>query len=1058
MLDKYFQDIAKVAKQGDAREESYYPALKNFLDAWATKNKIKAETTAQPKKTDAGNPDFRIWGNKKRVVGYIEAKAPSVTDLDKIEKTEQLQRYLTTFPNVILTNFLEFRLYRNSELVGKVSIGESLVINDLKMAPPIQNEEKFLELLKKFYAFSIPKTTSAKQLASELAKYTRFLRDQVIAQELQEEQIEGTQRMEAYYQSFKKHLITSLDVPQFADLFSQTVAYGLFAARFRAGDDFNRELAYKYIPPTVGILRDVFKFISSDDLSDKMQWTIDDISEVLASTDVKKIINNFYKEGKGRDPIIHFYETFLTEYNPTEREKRGVYYTPEPIVGYITRSVHKLLKSKFDKKDGFATPSVTVLDPAAGTLTFLSEAIRLAIDEYKEKYGNGIGGDKGLIKTHILENFYAFELMMAPYAIGHLKMGFVLDEYKYKLDDKDRFKLYLTNTLDFKKEDEGQFVGMFEEVMAEEAREALKVKEEIPIMVVMGNPPYSGHSENKGDWIMEQMKEYKQINGKPLGEKNPKWLNDDYVKFLRFSQWQIERAEQGIVGFITNHAWLDNPTFRGMRASLLKTFDEIYIYNLHGNSLSKEKTPDGEKDENVFDIRAGVSIVIGIKNNDIKQKQVLYQDLWGKRDNKYEVLDKNDIESTKWQHLTPTEPSYWLVPKSEKGKEQYDLFIPVNKIFPINSVGIVTARDNLTIAKTPEEVWNRVVNFVDMESELARSGFQLGKDAKDWKIKLAQNDLKESGLDKKKIVPILYRPFDVRYTYYTGKSSGFHCRPRPKVMNNMLQPNLALITRRQMLSGNYSYVSVSEGIVSDGVIRSDSKGGESIFPLNCYINDQQKELFGPKNKEPNIDLNLFEMLSHQYEIQSPEHEIFYYIYAVLHSNIYREQYGEFMESDFPRIPFTRNPKLFMQLADLGKTLVDLHLLKHFSLDKPSAKFKGTDDGSVDNIKFLDIQSGAAFTKYANLKLHSKGIVKINDKEYFAGIPKEVWEYQIGGYQVLNKWLKDRKGDKLSAEDIKHYLQIIASITKTIELQKEIDELYPKVEKTLLDINITSEKS
>jgi len=416
-------------------------------------------------------------------------------------------------------------------------------------------------------------------------------------------------------------------------------------ARSRANKNFNRELAYKYIPPTIGILKKVFQFISSSDLPESMEWIIDDIAEVLANSDVKKIISDFYKEGKGRDPIIHFYETFLAEYDPQEREKRGVYYTPEPVVSYITRSIHKLLKDKFKKEDGFATQSVTVLDPAAGTLTFPAFAINLAISEFKNKYGEG--GINSLIKDHLLKNFYAFELMMAPYAVGHLKIGLILNHLNYKLTEDERFNLYLTNTLDFTKEDPNKFPGIFEQTIAKESEEALKIKEDIPIMIVMGNPPYSGSSENKGEWILKKIDDYKQIEGESLKERNPKWIQDDYVKFFRFAQWKIEQTGQGVLGFITNHAWLDNPTFRGMRYSLLKTFDEIYILNLHGSLLKKEKTPEGKKDENVFDIQPGVAITICIRDKNSK-KSIQYGDIWGLREEKYKWLEEHDIEKTEW--------------------------------------------------------------------------------------------------------------------------------------------------------------------------------------------------------------------------------------------------------------------------------------------------------------------------------------------------------------------------------------------------------------------------
>ncbi len=613
-LETYLSEIFKKSRAG-VREESYYKILEELLEKIASADGKKIRVDSFPKKTEAGNPDVRVLNGKKRLIGYIEAKPPTSDNLETIEASEQLQRYRQTFPNLILTNFLEFRLYRSGQLVGKpVQISRPRPFLKHKFDKvPVQNEQQLLDLLERFLSFSTPRIYTPKALAVELAKRTRFLRDEIITQELENGGKEKN-RILGFYQAFQEFLITSLTPKDFADLYAQTITYGLFIARHRfetlkTSQPFNRELAYKHIQPSLGILREIFHFISSTEAPETLKWAVDDIAEVLAAADLGKVVSSFHKEGKGKDPIIHFYETFLAEYDPKEREKRGVYYTPEPVVSYVTRSIDHLLKEKFGKEDGFADTTVTVLDPAAGTLTFPAQAIQLAVEQYQKKYGTG--GVKNLIKDHILKNFYAFELMMAPYAVGHLKIDFVLDSLGYKLGEDERFNLFLTNTLEMKDLEQSQLPGL--EPLSRESKEAGKVKREIPIMVIMGNPPYSGHSENIGDWIMEKIKDYREIEGKSLGERNPKWLQDDYVKFFRFAQWKIERAGAGILGFITNHAWLDNPTFRGMRYSLMKTFDEIYIVNLHGSTLKKEKTPEGGKDENVFDIRPGVAIVLMVK-------------------------------------------------------------------------------------------------------------------------------------------------------------------------------------------------------------------------------------------------------------------------------------------------------------------------------------------------------------------------------------------------------------------------------------------------------------
>jgi predicted helicase len=582
-------------------------------------------------------------------------------------------------------------------LVDKILIARPFIVHQLKTIPPVEKGSDFLDLLEKFFSFSLPKVYDAKTLAIELAKRTRFLKDEVIAEELIEEGT-GKGYILGFYEAFRKYLISGLSKEEFEDLYAQTITYGLFAARTRSENGFNRKLAYDNIPHTIGILRDVFKFISLGDLPKQMEWIIDDISEVLVVTDVKNILHQYFHEGKGKDPIVHFYETFLAEYDPKTREKRGVYYTPEPVVSYIVRSLHQILKEHFKRADGFASDSVTVLDPAAGTLTFLAEAAKLAVEEFVSKYGGG--GRENFIKEHILKNFYAFELMMAPYAIGHLKMSFLLEELGYKLQEDDRFKLYLTNTLEMEELAQTELPGMAS--LSEESHLAGKVKKEQPILVILGNPPYSGISANlsekevtitKGQgyvtnyqiqedkingyyklisqtkkarreikvkqktWIGELIEHYKIIDGQWLKEKNPKWLQDDYVKFIRFAQWKIDQEGEGVLGFITNHSYLDNPTFRGMRQSLMSSFNEIYILDLHGNSLKKEKCPDGSKDENVFDIQQGVAIALFIKKREEqKETKIHYSEIWGLRENKRDWLYLRSLNSI---FLLPEMKGFW---------------------------------------------------------------------------------------------------------------------------------------------------------------------------------------------------------------------------------------------------------------------------------------------------------------------------------------------------------------------------------------------------------------
>ena len=1031
MLKQYLQRILKVARRGDAREESYYSTLETLLNEFAeSTNKKDIHVTSQPKKTDAGNPDFRVWDGKQKIVGYIEAKTPD-KNLDDVEKTEQVKRYKTTFPNFILTNFLEFRFYRDGSLVDKVRIADPILIYSLRGTLFVENEEDFENLLEKFFSFSFPSITAAQPLAVELAKRTRFLRDEVVAEELREEEENGVGKILGFYEAFQTYLIRGLTKQQFADLYSQTITYGLFASRMRCEGDFNRKLAVYDIPRSIGILREMFEFISLGDLPPQLEWIVDEISNVLANVDVKKIFSEFFRNKKGEDPVFHFYETFLAEYDPEERERRGVYYTPKPVVSYIVRSLHLILKEKFDLEDGLANDNVTILDPAAGTLTFIADAIKQAVNEFTSKYGEG--GKEGFIKEHILKNFYAFELMIAPYAIGHLKISFLLDELGIRLQDEE-VKFYLTNTLELEDIEQTSLPGMAS--LAEESRKAGEVKKRIPILIILGNPPYSGISANKGKWITGLIHDYRYVDGKPLGEKNPKWLQDDYVKFIRFAEWKFNQVERGVLGYITNHSYLDNPTFRGMRQHLMKSFDEICVLDLHGNSLKREKCPDGSKDENVFDIRQGVAISFLIKKgtNQKRDCKVFHSEIWGLREKKYERLSSHNISTTKWKKLHPHSQFYFFISRDERFLSIYEKFPKVTEIFPLNGVGMTTARDKFVIDIDKKSLLNRVKHFKNSRysDDKLHTFFQINK-KKGWSIRKAWNTLQKIP-DKeleKHILPILYRPFDIRWIFY---HDAVVWRTVKKIMCHMTKGNLAMCIGRAGqvvgLEKPWNVVYCSEFIEDFNVFY---RGGCANFPLYLY---------GNQDKKPNINRILYKDLENSYGKKPSPKEIFYYIYLILYSNTYRIKYAEFLKTDFPRVPFTTDYNLFSKMGRLGKKLVDLHLLKSELLSHPIAKFQGKADNIVEKPVYKK----------------EEGKVYINKTQYFEGIEQDLWEYQIGGYQVLYKWLKDRKSRKLSLEDIKHYCTVVTALQKTIEIQEEIDKLYPDVEKDIIEFRGNNEQN
>jgi predicted helicase len=1042
MTSAYLKNIAKTTAQGDAREESYYSDLKKYIEAFAESiDKTKTQVTTLPKKTEAGNPDFRIWDGKQHIVGYIEAKKPG-EDLNRIENSEQLKRYRTTFPNLILTDFYEFRLYRNGQFLEKVSIGRQFIAKKLQTIPPLENEEKFISLLEKFFAFSLPKVFSAENLAKELANRTRFLRDEVISKQLEEEEIKKG-RIYGFYDAFKKYLVANLSQKDFADIYSQTITYGLFAARTRGGKEFNRKIAFDLIPPTIGILRDVFEFISLGKAPLQMEVIIDDIAEVLQAADVSKILDEYYKKRKGEDPIVHFYETFLNIYDPTTREKRGVYYTPEPVVKYIVRAVHSLLKTHFNLQDGLASKEVTLLDPAGGTLTFPAEAIKLAVKEFTDKYGDG--GKKNFIKNQLLKNFYGFELMMAPYAIGHLKISFLLEELGYTMEEDDRFKLYLTNTLDMEDLQQTQIPGL--ESLSEESHEAGKVKQQESILVIMGNPPYSANSANYNQWTDKLLKtdldgaiNYYSVDGAPLNEKNSKLIQDDYVKFLRFAQWKIHKAGEGIVAMITNHSYLDNPTFRGMRQSLMNTFNEIYIIDLHGNALKKEVSPDGSKDENVFDIRQGTAIALFVKKGNVKGGKIFHRDNFGLRKEKYIWLENHKLNKKDYSILAPEKPWYFFIKRNTRQIQHYQEWLKVSEIFPLFSTGIKTHRDDFVIGFSAIDLLNKLRLFTNKKTsdELVREAFSL-KDNRDWQLLNARREFLKISEPQGLISDFLSKPFDSRFIIYSDLLIDW---PRKEVMQNFLNDNIGLITPKQ-------FKEESGAFITDSLVDHKSVSAfdtNYVFPLYLYPPSEQKKKkglqslmlfepkveYGKKGKKPNIAPEIFEQLEKSYSKRPTPEQILYYVYAVLYSNIYRGKYAEFLKIDFPRIPFTTNYELFLEAAKLGEELTALHLLKHKTLTNPITKYFGK--GDSDKIEKPVYNAG-------------EERVYINEHRYFENIPSAVWKYQIGGYQVMEKYLKDRKGREM--DDPGHYCKMATAIAKTIEVQKEIDKLFPEIEKQVI---------
>ncbi len=931
--------------------------------------------------------------------------------------------------------------------------------------------------------------TTSRDLSMRLAGLARAIRDRIqtaLAIETQNGRI--TKLMKA----FQEALVHDLDADSFADMYAQTIAYGLLSARIadprkKTADDFAGHMR------TNPFLRDLMEtFLQIDGRHTRQgageidfdELGVAEVVELLDNANMEAVILDFGDRNPREDPVTHFYERFLAEYDKEQRMTRGVFYTPLPVVSYIVRSVHALLRSEFGLKDGLADTAtwgemaerreglsipdaispdqdfVQILDPATGTGTFLVEAIDVIYRTLLKKWRAQGCRDSEMealwneyVPRHLLPRLHGYELLMAPYAIAHLKIGLKLYETGYHFRTDERARIFLTNALE--PASIAQMTLDFLPALAHEARAVNEIKNGRRFTVVIGNPPYSGHSANKGVWVREllrgsagkrRVENYFEVDGGPLNERNPKWLNDDYVKFIRFAHWQIERTGRGMLGFITNHSYLDNPTFRGMRESLVATFPRAHLLDLHGNAKKKERAPDGGKDENVFDIQQGVAIgLFTCPPVEPRRFSRAYNhaDVWGVREQaggvgKYDQLVANDTASTEWQALSPKPPLRLFVPRDDSLYEEYEAGAPISDIFPVNSVGIVTARDKLAIQWTAEDMGRIVEDFSERDSEEARAFYGLGKDARDWQVQLAQEDVRRHD---GRVRPVLYRPFDRRFTYYTGKSRGFIGRPRPQVMRHMLAgENLALHVCRQTISTMWGHVLITNAITDDCYVSNKTKERGYTCPLYVY---PQKQVTGlSTGRKPNLTPEFVTIVASTIGLEfvpegtgdlestfGPE-DILHYLYAVLNSPEYRRRYADFLKADFPRVPLPGNRAVFSALIFPGARLVSLHLME--TEDRGAgAAFHRTGSNQVDRVRYAPPSSGFP------------GRVWINREQYFESVEPEIWAFTIGGYRPAEKWLKDRKGRTLSEDDIDHYRKIVAALTDTRRLMAEIDEVIGK---------------
>jgi predicted helicase len=1042
-LRQYLEELRILVQQPHATGElSYHSALEQLLHTLRPGLNIVHE----PTRTAVGRPDFALL-HQHAPVGYVEAEAYAA-DLDNLPphakaQTDAFRQHLENF---LLTNFLEFRLYRAGEEVLRARLPQPPPHGKIALAQ--RDADDCLALLQAFLDYAPAPVADAHTLARHLAQRAQLLKatvEQSLHAQLKQPPDQSLE-LRNLYLALQRALLPDLTPRDFADLYAQTLAYGLFAARCYAPNatPFTRHDAARIIPDAIPFLKRLLGTLTTHTLEPELEWLLDDLASLLERAEMYAILQDFGKRAGREDPVVHFYEDFLAAYDPTLREVRGVYYTPEPVVQFIVRAVDSVLHRQFGMQ-GLMDERALMLDPACGTGSFLYEIVRQVHAQVCEQLGDGQWADYA--RQRLLPRLFGFELLMAPYTIAHLKLALELQQLG--APPAERLRIYLTNALEPAVKPAELLLGEF---ITREAEAAAEVKRDKPILVVLGNPPYSGHSANRSyvevsetiggrtrkrkqpTWIGELIEDYKQVDGQPLEEKNPKWLQDDYVKFIRFAEWRIEQTGQGVVAFITNHAYLDNPTFRGMRARLLRTFQRLYIVNLHGNARRKERAPDGSPDENLFDIQQGVAILIAIRNPDnfaepAESAPVWYCDVWGSREAKYDFLREATLEAIDWTPLTPRAPSYLFVPQDTALEAEYQRGWCIPDIFPVHSVGIVTARDGLTIHRTPDAVWQTVCELVALEPEAARERFRLGKDVRDWSVARAQQDLREAGVPnesaKARIVPILYRPFDVRYTFYTGRSRGFHCMPRPEVMRHLLAgENVALITTRAQSQQEpyWSKVLVTT-VPNEGHFATDIN---YTFPLYRYpdTKGEQGALMPEAGRTVNLSKEYLQALAGVVGQTPAPEAVLGYLYAVLHSPAYRARYAEFLKRDFPRVPLPPDKATFDALARLGGALIDLHLLRDPALNTPSCKYPVGGDHRVERVEYEEAAQR----------------VWINAAQYFEPVPPAVWEYRVGGYPVCHKWLDDRKSANLSLEERLTYQKMVTALQRTLCLQEEIDRV------------------
>ena len=1041
-IQEYLQHITQLFTTGHATEHSYRGYLQQLLSHLLEKEDISV--TNEPRRIQCGAPDY-ILTKKNVPIGYIEAKDVGI-DLESKQHKAQFERYKAALDNLIITDYLLFQFFRNGELVDSIRIAD---ISNGKIKSQPENFDKFIALIENFSQQVTQSIQSPAMLAEMMAAKAKLMA-KIIHNALDEDDsnsLYGYTDLQEQKTAFRDILIHDIDNPAFADIYAQTIVYGLFAARYhddkkddtKNDEPFSRQKAAILIPQSNPFLRKLFQYIAGYDLDDRLVWLVEELVEIFLATDMQRVMNNFGKSTSQNDPIIHFYETFLAEYDPKLRKARGVWYTPEPVVDFIIRAVDDILKSHFQLPQGLADTSkiqqtvtvqgagkegktvtttkeihkVQILDPATGTGTFLAQTIRHIYDGNFSSLGGAWGG---YVKNHLIPRLNGFELLMTSYAMAHLKLDMLLNETGYNVNTSgERLNIYLTNSLE---EHHPDTHTLFASWLSAEANEANRIKRDAPVMVVMGNPPYSVSSSNKGDWIQSLLLDYK----KGLNERNIQPLSDDYIKFIRFGQHFIDKNGEGILAYISNNSFIDGLIHRQMRKSLLQSFDSIYILDLHGNTTKREKAPDGGKDENVFDIMQGVSINIFVKTKNKNPEQlaeVFHHSLQGKRSEKYTALKSNSLQSIQWENIRYQAPDYFFVPKNTEAEAAYKQGFSVNDLFILGSSGIKTHRDHFVIDKNENKLIQRIKRFYNLGIGDYQTKYELDlKDNRDWNVSEAR---RKGKFHARHIQSITYRPFDNQKIYYDSNLIDFD---KKNVMSHLLdKDNLALCCLRQARSAEQGTFFVGKNlIVKDAVSLLDTC---TVYPLYVLGKSYRKTV-----KTPNFRQDIVDAITTIVRQEFTPIDLLDYIYAVLHCPTYRETYREFLKVDFPRVPYPLDAAQFWELVALGDQLRQWHLLEGAIVSSQIHRvgYPITGDHTVDKIHYVDEK------------------VYINAEQYFEGISESTWNFYIGGYQPAQKWLKDRKGEKLEFEDIVHYTKIINALMETEKIMQEIDTVYQKVYK------------